>query len=232
MTTPEARQSSLASNLKHTAIMIEATETVPRLRDEIKPTPTQESRFWAKINKDGPTLPHMDTPCWVWTASKIRFGYGHLRLNGKIHLAHRVAWTLANGPIPHDGSHHGICVLHRCDNPACCRVDHLFLGTNTDNARDKTAKGRNNAPRGDKHPSRLYPERLPRGDRNGSRKHPERLARGEAQGSAKLTAANVIEIRARYAAGGVTFKILGTQFGVNLGNIHSIVHRKIWKHVP
>jgi hypothetical protein len=34
-------------------------------------------------------------------------------------------------------------VLHRCDIPACVNVEHLFLGTDQDNARDRAAKGRN-----------------------------------------------------------------------------------------
>ncbi len=35
-----------------------------------------------------------------------------------------------------------MCVLHRCDRPACCNPDHLFLGTKADNNADMIAKGR------------------------------------------------------------------------------------------
>jgi hypothetical protein len=67
---------------------------------------------------------------------------------GRMHLAHRVAWGLERGPIPE-----GLCVLHRCDNPPCVRVDHLFLGTVGDNNADRDAKGRHVALRGEEHGS-------------------------------------------------------------------------------
>jgi hypothetical protein len=31
-------------------------------------------------------------------------------------------------------------VLHRCHNPACFRPEHLYLGTNADNVRDRIAR--------------------------------------------------------------------------------------------
>jgi hypothetical protein len=52
-------------------------------------------------------------------------------------LAHRVSWELHYGAIPK-----GMLVLHRCDNPPCTRVDHLFLGTHKVNRDDCVRKGR------------------------------------------------------------------------------------------
>lgn len=63
--------------------------------------------------------------------------YGHIRRDGKRWYHHRYVWTQAHGPIPP-----GMFVCHKCDNPPCVNLAHLFLGTNEDNMRDKAAKGR------------------------------------------------------------------------------------------
>ena len=35
-----------------------------------------------------------------------------------------------------------LCILHKCDTPACINPDHLFTGTRVENMLDKCAKGR------------------------------------------------------------------------------------------
>lgn len=50
---------------------------------------------------------------------------------------HRAAWELEHGPIPD-----GAWVLHHCDNPPCCNVEHLYLGTAKENARDQEIRDR------------------------------------------------------------------------------------------
>lgn len=60
---------------------------------------------------------------------------------------HRLAWLIAH---PTHVFKPGECVLHSCDNPPCCRVSHLYLGTRTDNNRDKVAKGRQAKIRGER----------------------------------------------------------------------------------
>lgn len=121
--------------------------------------------------------------CLVWLGGKDGKGYGLLKVAGKTQRAHRVAWQNSNGPIPS-----GMMVLHRCDNPPCCKLDHLFLGTNVDNMRDMVAKGR--SPRG----------------------------ATEHNVNAKLSNAQVVAMRQRFARGDVSCPDMAAQFGVSPSN--------------
>lgn len=89
---------------------------------------TRIALFWGRVRKtDG---------CWLYMGCRNKDNYGAIRVNGH-YLAHRLTWTLENGPIPED-----MHVLHRCDNPPCCNPAHLWLGDDFDNRQDSIAKGR------------------------------------------------------------------------------------------
>ena len=162
---------------------------------------TRPDRFWAKVQKS-------EAGCWIWTGGTNSNGYGTFRVStGVSEYAHRLAWTLIQGPIPD-----GLDVCHSCDSlypirdvtyRRCVRPDHLFLGTQLDNMRDMRAKGRVGN-------TRVF---------------------GETVGTSKLTEDQVLDIRARHAMGGCTFKGLADGYGVSDTTVAAVVKRKWWKHL-
>ncbi len=112
------------------------------IRDEygqyVKQPPATPHEIRERIAAQGTAVP---SGCIEWTGYVNENGYGVINIRHKLSYAHRVAWQQVNGEIPPGG-----CILHRCDNPRCINVEHLFLGTRTDNALDKVQKGR--MPRG------------------------------------------------------------------------------------
>jgi len=95
-------------------------------------------RFFEKVR-----VPSADpNVCWEWMAAMDRDGYGRINAGGRDEgelRAHRIAWEIANGPIPAS-----IIVCHKCDNPSCVRPSHLYVGTIADNQRDMAARRRGN----------------------------------------------------------------------------------------
>lgn len=58
-----------------------------------------------------------------------------------------------------------------------------------------------------------------------------RTNRGVRNAHAKLTEVEVIEIRARYAAGGTLMRQLGDEYGVSQGTVQHVIAGTTWKHV-
>ena len=90
-----------------------------------------------------------------------------------------------------------LCVCHKCDNPTCCNPAHFFLGTRADNVADMIAKGRDNK------------------------------SKGVGNGKAKLTNAQVLEIRASRE----TCRAIAVKYDINHGTVSRIRTRKCWKHI-
>ena len=154
---------------------------------------TFTSRLWAKVAKsDG---------CWLWTGSLNNHGYGQIfRGDGpgetRLLMAHRAVWTLENGPIPE-----GMYLCHTCDNPACVRPSHMFLGKQIDNMRDCLGKGR----------MKFAPPRC-----------------GTANHNAKLTWESVRYIRREYALG-VSIAVLSREIGVARSTLGAVVKGRCWR---
>lgn len=172
-----------------------------------KSTLSIEDRFWSKVDKSGGP-----DACWEWMAGRSGSGYGAFQISTHKQVKpHRLSYEMCVGPIPA-----GMDILHHCDNRLCVNPRHLFPGTDLDNARDRSRKGRNNTPAGDRHPSH---------------RHPELIRRGEETSNARLTREQVIEIRRRYLAGGITHLALGREYGISAIHVGQLVRRERWAHV-
>lgn len=161
-----------------------------------------KARFESKIDRSGGP-----DACHPWLGSCTEDGYGHLRLAGKVPLAHRVAWEFAYGPIPpgHQIDHEchnqairtGTCVPGICAHRLCCNERHLRSRVPQEHA-DATERWEH--PRGSAHPA------------------------------STLTEADVIAIRAALAAG-ETCVSLSVRYNVNVTAISKIKLRRTWRHV-
>lgn len=141
---------------------------------------------WARLT------PEERGPCNEWQKYRDRDGYGTIWYKGTTWRAHRAAWDEHVGPIPA-----GMHVLHHCDNPACVKVAHLFLGSHVENVGDMNRKGRQSM------------------HAVGNRYH------------VKLTDEQVADIRARYVFRGHPNTLdLAAEYGVHPSHIGKIVHRQ------
>ncbi len=143
------------------------------------------------------------TGCWEWQAALGPGGYGQLcarAFGGRLWQAHRLAWVITRGTIPD-----GLVIAHLCDNRRCVNPSHLQPMTRAENSQDMVHKNR--------HRAALY------GINN----------RGELSGMAKLTQAQVDEIRKLYSTGDYRQINLATRFGVSREAISHIVMWRTWR---
>lgn len=94
-------------------------------------------RKWPSVTERIKTKTIQVEDCIIFTGASAGKGYGVISYKGQINYVHRIVWEQHNGEITD-----GLFVLHKCDNPACCNIDHLFLGTAKDNYHDMVDKGR------------------------------------------------------------------------------------------
>jgi hypothetical protein len=145
------------------------------------------------------TVEDPETGCFEWQgAITSTTGHGKVKIDGRAVDTHRAMWILVNGPIGE-----GMVVCHSCDNRRCIRLSHLFLGTQSENMRDASRKGRLPA---------NYPV-------------------GEASPNAKLTEADVLEIY-RLATTTTMRQIdIAARFGIRRQGVSGIKLRQDWRHL-
>ena len=90
--------------------------------------PRLPTRFWDKVNKNGPIPAHRPElgPCWVWTGARTGRGYGQFNIGSRTDdsrrhvMAHRFAYELLIVAIPEE-----LESDHLCRNRPCIRPFHI-----------------------------------------------------------------------------------------------------------
>jgi hypothetical protein len=167
--------------------------------------------FSGKVNKNGPVPNHRPElgNCWVIVGYAESSGdYGKIRVKGKRFKAHRLSYELHYGIKPKK-----MLVCHHCDNRACIRPSHLFIGTQADNSHDRDKKGRG-----------VMPNYVP----------PHRRAKGERNGQSGFTTKQILDIRHRWDNASKRHGLqtqLAKEYSTTQANIWLIINRKNWKHL-
>jgi hypothetical protein len=155
-----------------------------------------ETEFWSRVQIGGPD------ECWPWLGGCSSNRYGIVWFKG-IHIsAHRLAWKFNRRRTP--GRWH---IRHRCDNPPCCNPKHLFRGTQTQNLREASKRGRMSE----------------------NHRGPNPTIQGVLNGQAKLTEAKVRWARRKH--GVLTISAMCKHLGITRGTLHPALTGKTWRHV-
>lgn len=166
-------------------------------------TPSLLARFWSEVNKSGPIPAHRPElgECHVWIAGTNKYGYGRFGIWAHGEQHAELAHRVAF--FLADGRWPRQHALHHCDNPPCVRRSHLFEGDQVANNADAKAKGRVK-------PGHVF---------------------GELHGCSRLTAEQVLEIRALVRSGDLFQREIAERFGVSQVMVSRIALRKAWSHL-
>lgn len=143
-----------------------------------------------------------DTGCLEWQKSKNNKGYGTVHYKSGTVTAHRLAaffGGLVDNPTAPKNLKASGFILHQCDNPACCNVQHFKIGTYGTNQKEAYARGGRSQPKGPNHTN------------------------------SKLTDEQAQEIRRLYATGEWRQVDLAEKYWVSQANISQLILNRKYK---
>lgn len=139
--------------------------------------------------------------CWLWRPNSTdQHGYAQLKIATKDGRRRNMRVTRVILLLRYGEANPWEIGIHTCDTPRCCRADHIMRATQAANIADMDAKGR------------------------------RRVGIGERHRSAKLTEAQVRDIRRRFGDG-EHYLALSREFNISNQSLYAITAHKTWRHV-
>jgi hypothetical protein len=160
-------------------------------------------------NIEASTVRLPESGCWIWMRGLDKDGYGQAWRRNRPIRAHRLSWLLHKGELQS-----GLVLMHACDTPSCVNPEHLAEGTQQANNDDKIKKGRLRVACGDDHYLRRNPT----------------ARSGDKSSHAKVTDAQALEIRRRFASGELQ-RMLAAEYGITRSAISGIVTSRTFSHI-
>lgn len=144
--------------------------------------------------------------CWIAQCAIGGPGYPMVSFGDKRHNLCRLVLEQKLGrPLRPGTTPTSEITRHTCDVRPCINPDHLVPGSFLDNTRDMDERGRRKV----------------------------KVSRGEDSGNAKVTEADVLEIRRLYEErpGYGRKRWIAKRFGISEGHVGQIIHRRAWRHI-
>lgn len=109
----------------------------PKYKATRLPVPDVRAYLGEIMQRISAKVVHTEAGCVEWLGFKSWLGYGSITFKNRAWMVHRLIYAAHYGPFDP-----WLDIRHSCDNPACVKIEHLSLGTRSDNMRDSVDRKR------------------------------------------------------------------------------------------